>query len=71
MDNKEQVSKLPIVENFSAGIIDVQVMFPGLKDSNRDQYHDRFIKGLWEMLDKNFPEDVEAMRGKKFQFLIK
>ena len=58
-------------ETFSAGIQEVQLIFPGLNDKNRDKYQDKLFPAIWEMLNKHFPEDVEAMRGKKFQFILK
>lgn len=69
MNEKTELTKRP--EDFTAGIMDVQIMFPGLTDANRNQYQDRLCSAIWEMMDKHFPDDVEAMRGKKYQFMFK
>lgn len=58
-------------EEFTAETMDVMLVFPGLTKENRDEYQNKLMTGLWEMLHKHFPEDVEAMTGKKFQFIIK
>ena len=58
-------------KEFTAGIMDVQIMFPGLNDETRNDYQIRLYKAMWEMLDKHFPEDTKAMKGKKYQFLFK